>query len=377
MKKLFYCVAALATVFFAGSCQRENLEPKAETAQVEFTVEAPAVLQTKTVGDGMNVNELVYEVWLTPTLGVLDEKAQKLYGSTKTLANEGGKNMAKFQLDLVNDQNFTILFWAQVNTPEYPAAYLTGDLTAVKYANSDALNANDENLAAFYAVAYVADTKHVDEDGNPTSGTVNLRRPFAQVNLGTTYVSEGYTMQVVNSSVSLDVNTQFDVWGGEASEPATITFDMHAVPSDPTQLPVNGTPYAYAGMNYVFAGDNTEVEYDIEVQLYNNGTPVGELVKVNNIVSSVPVVENHRTNIIGNLLTSKTDYEIIVDARFDAVEEVVYVWPVQIWLAAPYFAAIAQPVERILGKDEVASSNLASSSKDSPKFRLRRFLFLS
>ena len=28
------------------------------------------------------------------------------------------------------------------------------------------------------------------------------------------------------------------------------------------------------------------------------------------------------------------------------------------------FAAIAQPVERILGKDEVASSNLASSSKN-------------
>ena len=28
-------------------------------------------------------------------------------------------------------------------------------------------------------------------------------------------------------------------------------------------------------------------------------------------------------------------------------------------------AAIAQPVERILGKDEVASSNLASSSKES------------
>ena len=29
-------------------------------------------------------------------------------------------------------------------------------------------------------------------------------------------------------------------------------------------------------------------------------------------------------------------------------------------------AAIAQPVERILGKDEVASSNLASSSKRTP-----------
>ena len=31
---------------------------------------------------------------------------------------------------------------------------------------------------------------------------------------------------------------------------------------------------------------------------------------------------------------------------------------------------------QILGKDEVASSNLASSSKDSPKLRLRRFLFI-
>ena len=41
-------------------------------------------------------------------------------------------------------------------------------------------------------------------------------------------------------------------------------------------------------------------------------------------------------------------------------------------------AAIAQPVERILGKDEVASSNLASSSKKKPgiptDFRLSSFL---
>ena len=42
------------------------------------------------------------------------------------------------------------------------------------------------------------------------------------------------------------------------------------------------------------------------------------------------------------------------------------------------FAAIAQSVERILGKDEVASSNLASSSKKKPEtptsFRLSSFL---
>ena len=40
------------------------------------------------------------------------------------------------------------------------------------------------------------------------------------------------------------------------------------------------------------------------------------------------------------------------------------------------YAAIAQPVERILGKDEVASSNLASSSKEIEIFGFRSFLFL-
>ena len=37
------------------------------------------------------------------------------------------------------------------------------------------------------------------------------------------------------------------------------------------------------------------------------------------------------------------------------------------------YAAIAQPVERILGKDEVASSNLASSSKKTDAARVSVF----
>ena len=39
------------------------------------------------------------------------------------------------------------------------------------------------------------------------------------------------------------------------------------------------------------------------------------------------------------------------------------------------YAAIAQSVERILGKDEVASSNLASSSKASEIFGFQRLSF--
>ena len=41
-------------------------------------------------------------------------------------------------------------------------------------------------------------------------------------------------------------------------------------------------------------------------------------------------------------------------------------------LSSKRLAAIAQPVERILGKDEVASSNLASSSKTLENFVFSR-----
>ncbi|MBR2128311.1 MAG: hypothetical protein IJ940_05545 [Bacteroidales bacterium] len=170
MKKLLYCVAALATAFFAGSCQRENLEPVQESNTVTFTVEAPAAMQTKAIADGLNVNELVYEVWITNgALGNLETGAQKLYQAKTDMKVEGGVNKATITLDLVNDQKFTVLFWAQVQGTD---VYDTEDLNAVTYTKAAALEnayaANDERLAAFYGVAYVNDTKHVTKDGQPT-----------------------------------------------------------------------------------------------------------------------------------------------------------------------------------------------------------------
>ena len=317
MKKLLYCAAALAVAFFAGSCQQENLEPVQESNAVTFTVEAPAALQTRAIADGLNVNELVYEVWLTETLGDLTQNAQKLYQAKTDMAVENGVNKATITLDLVNDQKFTVLFWAQVKNEANPA-YNTAELNAVTYARNS-YDANDESLAAFYAVAYVDDCQHVKKDGSATGSQVTLYRPFAQLNLGTLNTSTAYTVALVSSEVNVkNVNTVFNVATSVASVPEEMTFKMAAVPSDPATLSVNGASYEYAGMNYMFAGDNVTVEYDIVTSL--NGGMEG---KVNNIVDAVPLKENYRTNIIGNLLTSKVDYEIVVDADFEAPDEYV------------------------------------------------------
>ena len=315
MKKILLFASALAGLFLAG-CQRENLEPVQTGQQVTFTIEAPAAMQTKAIADGQNVDQLVYEVWLTPTLGNLETDAQKLYQAVAPMTSDGTVNKAELTLDLVNDQKFTVLFWAQV-----AHTYDTRELTAVRYKDLDALKANDESLAAFYGVAYVKDGRHVKVDESSASAQVSLKRPFAQLNLCTLNTSTAYVVDMVESEVIVEnVPTVFNVVNGveDVNSYAKVTFDMAAVPSDPATITVNNKTYQYAGMNYMFAGDNITLEYNIKTSLNGQSEAV-----VNNIISDVPLKENHRTNIVGNLLTSKTDYEIIVDAAFNANDYVV------------------------------------------------------
>ena len=313
MKKILLFASALAGLFLAG-CQRENLEPEQAGQQVTFTIEAPAAMQTKAIADGQNVDELVYEVWITPTLGNLTTGAQKLYQATAPMVSDGTTNKAELTLDLVNDQKFTVLFWAQV-----AGTYDTDELTAVGYKDITALKANDESLAAFYGVAYVKDGSHVKKDESSASAQVILKRPFAQLNLCTINTSTAYTVVMEKSEVIVkDVRTVFNVNNSVASSPVPVTFDMAAVPSDPATITVNNKEYQYAGMNYMFAGDNIHLEYNIQTKLNGQSEAI-----VNNEISSVPLKENYRTNIVGNLLTSKTDFVIIVDADFNIPDELV------------------------------------------------------
>ena len=334
MKKLIYCALALAAGLFATSCQQENLEPVAQENTVTFTVETPAALQTKAIADGMNVDELIYEVWLTPTLGDLSNGAQKLYQEDKEMTVQNGENKTIITLDLVNDQKYTVLLWAQVAGT---GVYNTTELNDVHYNSTEAgaYAANDENLAAFYGVAYVDDGKTVKIDGTEAPARVELRRPFAQVNLGTrntsteTGTTTGYTISIEESNMILrNVPNRFNVANGATSvddDFTMIEFSLSTAPCNPLseqnenkELPGFENPkYWYAGMNYVFAsnaetGITAELEYNIVTKLND-----GNVVTVNNTIPNVPLKENYRTNIVGNLLTSSTDYEVVIDANFN------------------------------------------------------------
>ena len=303
MKKIIYSAAAMAFAFFAASCQQENLEPVASTNTVIYTVQVADAVATKALGDDITaVNELVYEVYRT-----VDEEETEftavdnlLYHKTATINN----GVATIELEFVNDQNFTVLFWAHTAGNN---VYDVDDLTDVKIDTS--ATANNQAAQAFVGRDFVIDC--VSEQ----NGKVTLVRPISQLNIATTpsslVIENQTTVGLEGSSVTVSgLSTTYNIAALAAGEVEDVVYEYSetAVPTD--ALSVNNVDYTYVGMNYVgFApkvGANVTVSYIIN-------TSEGD---IDNEIVNVPVKPNYRTNIIGNLITSKTEYTITLDEDF-------------------------------------------------------------
>jgi len=317
MKKFLFFASALAGLFLAASCQQESLEPVGGNT-VTYTVQVPDALATKALGDDVtNVNVVHYEVYRTAVAETVEFTTADNLLYHKTAAMSNGK--ATINLELVNDQNYTVLFWAQVQadmTALENEAYVVSDLTNVTI--KSALNSNKEAYAAFAGVDFI-------EAGEPLAGrNVTLVRPISQLNIATTpgsLTAFDDPITLNGSSVTVTgLSNTFDVAKQEpsAAMATTYTYSEHTVPAQ--TLKVNGENYAYVAMNYVgFAagmGSNVKVSYVIN-------TSEGD---IDNSIENVPVKPNFRTNIVGNLITATSDYTIDLSDEWSGVAEEIEVW---------------------------------------------------
>ena len=327
MKKLIYCAAALATALFAGSCQQELLDTPAGENTVTYTVEVPGVA-TKAIADGKNVDRLFYEVYMTDADTKADlSNAILLYKKNiPMVTSQEATSRANVTLNLVQNQNYTVLFWAQCGA-EGQGVYNVANLRAVTYKDVESIESNHENYAAFYSVDCIS-------DNTPRDKRIYLKRPFAQLNIGTDYTidyeKDPYAIEMLKSKVTVkQVPTVFNVATSEVSGVQDLTFNMHDVLGD--MLDVKGHVYKYVAMNYMFAGEKrtADVSYTINAKMTTqNGTAIND-VELQRTVINVPLSENYRTNIVGNLLTSSTEYEVIVDEKWAQEEDKPYVVEVQ------------------------------------------------
>lgn len=300
MKKVIFSLSALAALFLAGSCQRENLEPAQQGGTVTYTVQVPQDLATKATGDGFTLH---YEVYRQADLIILD--ASPVYEGTKTF--EDGK--ADVELEFVKDQEFTVLFWAQQTTGT--EAY---DITDLREVSLNTLVANDVTADVFAGNDHVTDCKS-DKDGD-----VTLVRPVAQLNIATT--ASGLTLGASNSATSSTaaVNPQrsmvvvnglygtYNVADGTVYTKASRTYTEAAVPGSDFK----GT-YKLMATNYLGfipqEGENVEVSFTIYTEKDGN---------IEHSVSNVPVKANYQTNILGNLISATSDYQVILEDWADS-----------------------------------------------------------
>ena len=314
MKRFMLFVSALAAMVLAGSCQQE-LDPVTDgDTTVTFTVSAGDIA-TRAIADGTNIDALHWEIYKTAEIATA---AQPL--GEKTIIDTDKNKEFNVELKLLADQDYTIIFWAEVNGAGH---YNTADLRNVQindYANE---MANDESRAAFFKV-YPFST----ENGVAINETIELTRPFAQINLGsTTYETSfnnvnGGNVKVETTEMTVtNIATSFNTLTGKGEGEQEVTFAAAVTPNAPKDatdklLLVNDLYYYWLGMNYlIVCGDSDNVKVDV--------TLVTNFGDVNHTITNVPVKENYRTNLLGDFLTTGATFNVVIDEEFQTPDEVI------------------------------------------------------
>ncbi len=301
-KNLFKTFAIAAMAVLAGACAKEQVAPlDGEICEATFDVAVPGGISTKAIADGTTAKELWYQVF--------DKDGNVIAGLGKTKHESLlSDRQTSVSMQLVKDQTYNIVFWAQ---SEGQTCYKFDDLSqiTVDYA---AAKANEESRDAFLAV------KNITVNG-PINETVVMKRPFAQLNIGTADAAIAAKAGVVIKTSKVEMKGLPNVLNtikGTTDGAVNVTFADNAVPSTEV-LSVNGKEYTYLAMNYILAPAEGKEISDVKATFTAEGKDPVSLSAF-----SVPFQRNYRTNIIGNILTNSADFNVIVVPDFEDGDKV-------------------------------------------------------
>ena len=303
MKSTKYIFAA-ALVVLALGCNKEQVAvdgtPDGEEVAVTFAAELPGTV-TKAIGDGLTAKNLSVAVYDDASnaagthIVALDKKA--VFDALHTTV----------EYSLVKGKTYHFIFWAQAEGAPY-----TFDPETKKVAIDYTGAANDEKRDAFYAVKTLKVT-------GPATEPVQLHRPFAQVNFGTSD-SDAATTAGVTPTASLftatDVASSFDVFAGEGKDPVSISFTEAALPAEQLTLK-DGTTYTYLAMNYFIPTGKLSETHVSNLSATFKGASDDVVISV----PSAKVQANYRTNIVGNLLTDQVVFNVEIVPAFEQPDE--------------------------------------------------------
>lgn len=305
-----------AALMLANSCSDDNNVSQADSslAQVTFKVSADGAL-TRAISDGTTVDELVYRVFDKNGNPIT---AQRLVKESATDLRSGHT----VALTLAKGQTYKVAFWAQKarNT-----AYTVNDnmQVVVDYSGAN----NDESRDAFFNAVEITVNGDVAQ-------TVELKRPFAQLNVGTTTadwnaaVASGATFNKSKVTVK-QAATTLNVLDGKVSGAADVNFTYAAKPGEFLKVDADGDGikenYEYLSMSYILPNDATDgTQKTLASAEFTFKPASGTEIVVKNGLQNLPLQRNYRTNIVGNILSGTTTFSVVVDPAFSTPDHNTY-----------------------------------------------------
>ena len=287
-----------------ASCAKDEAVVTSNEALVKFNV-AAAEMGTRVYGDGVTAHDLEYAIYEKGSY------AQPLISRKSYGAFAGSVMETSFTEKLVKGKTYIALFWADANVNPYTVDWAN---QTVKIEDPAALVSQDENLDAFFKCHEIV----VGQDAQ--TETVELKRPFAQLNIGTsdTEAAEIAGLVVANTEVSVRAYTTLNLLTGDVADDMQLTYALNAIPTDENAtFTINGKTYDHLSMNYLLVNAKELVDVTFTV---NDGT--------NNINTStfakVPVQRNYKTFIVGELLTSDVNFEVFINPEWMTPD---YIYP--------------------------------------------------
>ena len=360
MKKIFMSMMGLAVALgFGTSCSDEKIEPASVgDAQVTFTISMEGESGSRAYSDGTTAKQLIFAVY-------------EANGKELTALRQGDRGEIKFDenlkatvtTQLVKGKSYDFVFWAQ---PDGGTAFDVSDMRHIKVNYNEAtLKCNNELLDAFY----------YSENDVKVTGSVNmdvtLRRPFAQVNFGTSKADwEAAVKAGVGDVVTTKLTFDSGIYSTLNTRDGSVSDLIDALVFDFTNIPVRenewlpnvdalkkndagemeaGTDgvyedYRWLAMTYVLV--NTR-EMSNKVTMALQSATVDTEVPVSN----VPLQRNYRTNIVGDLLTTGAVFNVVIDPIYYKPDNNIVV-PTVVKSYAALLEALADPNVPVVGLGE-------------------------
>ena len=299
MKQTKYIFAAALAVLALG-CNKEQVAvdgtPDGEEVAVTFAAELPGTI-TKAIGDGLTAKNLSVAVYDDAS----NAAGTHIVALDKTAVFDALHTTVEYSL--VKGKTYHFIFWAQAEGAPYTFNPETKKV-AINYTGA----ANDEKRDAFYAVKTLKVT-------GPATEPVQLHRPFAQVNFGTSdsaVATDAGVTPTASLFTATDAASSFDVFAGEGTDPVRISFTEATLPAERLTLK-DGTSYTYLAMNYFIPAGKLNETHVSNLSATFKGASDDVVISV----PSAKVQANYRTNIVGNLLTDQVVFNVEIVPAFE------------------------------------------------------------